>query len=137
MPESWWGYVQRISGNAPHKDIAAAAGIDPSRVTGWKQGDRPKAENAAAFARAYGREPVEALVAAGYLGADEVSGAIEIHAPISDLGTAELLDELRRRFDNWQQAEGWPTGWGNGSQELPRSSGRDERPRMRRGKDSD
>ncbi|MBV8180641.1 MAG: helix-turn-helix transcriptional regulator [Mycobacterium sp.] len=98
MPETWWEYVQRISRGAPHKDIAAAAGVDPSRITGWKNGDRPNAQNAVGFARAYDRNPVEALIASGYLDQSEVSGVVELSASPARLSADDLLGEIRRRI---------------------------------------
>jgi hypothetical protein len=138
MSETWWEYVQRISANAPHKEIAAAAGVDQSRMTGWKHGDRPKADNATAFARHYNRQPVEALIAAGYLEASDVDGVVEITASASELTTDDLLHEVGRRFSAWHQTEGWADGWGDGSQQPPsKRLLRDESPRMRRGQEHD
>ncbi len=108
MPEAWWEYVQRISRGAPHKDIAAAAGVDPSRITGWKNGDRPQAQSAVAFARAYRRNPVEALIAAGYLDKSEVSGVVEVAASAARLSHDELLAEIRRRIQRPHEPQDWP-----------------------------
>lgn len=133
QPENWWEYVKRISDNAPAKAIAAAAGVDASQVTRWKEGQRPNADTAVAFARRYKVSPVVALIAADYLRVDEVTGAVEIHASVSDLSTNELLHEIGLRFAAWHEAEGWAPGWGDGSQQPPaKGLLRGDRPRVGR-----
>lgn len=75
----------------------------------------PRAEAVIGLARAYGRSPVEALVAAGYLSSGEL-GVVELTTLTGDLTRASidsLLSELRRRLlaataDN---AQPWPAGW--------------------------
>jgi len=99
MPESWWEYVQRVSAHAPNKDIAAATQTDASTITRWKQGDNPRAETVVAFARAYGRPPVEALLAAGYLEEEDLTpGTVYIHRAARELPNSELVAEMQRRL---------------------------------------
>lgn len=107
MPENWWEYVQRISRHVPQKDIAAVTGIEQSSISRWKVDQtRPKAEAVVAFARAYRRSPVEALIAAGYMEKNEVTGVIEIAASARELSSDDLVAELRSRIpDN-------PKHWG-------------------------
>jgi transcriptional regulator with XRE-family HTH domain len=97
---SWWEYVITVTGNTAQKDIAAATGIDQSSISRWQRGtNKPRAEAVVALARAYGRSPVEALVAAGYLDSDEL-GVVELTTLTGDLRGASvdsLLSELRRR----------------------------------------
>jgi len=113
---SWWQYVVTVTGNAAQKDIAAATGIDQSSISRWQRGtNTPRAEAVVALARAYGRSPVEALVAAGYLASDEL-GVVELTTLTGDLRGASidsLLSELRRRVlaGSPQDAQPWPTGW--------------------------
>jgi hypothetical protein len=68
-----------------------------------------------AFARAYGRSPVEALVAAGYLSAGEI-GVVELTTLTGDLtgvSIDSLLSELRRRVlaGSSEDAQPWAPGW--------------------------
>jgi transcriptional regulator with XRE-family HTH domain len=113
---SWWRYVMTVSDNAAQKDIASATDIDQSSISRWQRGTtKPRAEAVVAFARAYGRSPVEALVAAGYLSSDEV-GVVELTTLTGDLTGASidsLLSEIRRRVvaadPEGQQL--WPAGW--------------------------
>lgn len=114
---TWWRYVMTVTGNAPQKDIAGTTGIDQSSISRWQRGTTtPRAEAVVALARAYGRSPVEALVAAGYLSSSEV-GVVELTTLTGDLTGASidsLLGEIRRRvlaanLDGTVQ--GWPAGW--------------------------
>jgi transcriptional regulator with XRE-family HTH domain len=113
---TWWRYVATVTGNASQKDIATATGIDQSSISRWQRGTiTPRAEAVVALARAYGRSPVEALVAAGYLSSNDV-GVVELTTLTGDLTGASidsLLSELRRRVlaANPSDAKPWPTGW--------------------------
>lgn len=99
MSESWWEYLVRASNNAPNVQIAKAAKVDPGSVSRWKSGkSKPSADNVINFARSYSRNPVEALTAAGYIAADEVHGAIEIQASITELDDRTLTNELLQRL---------------------------------------
>lgn len=91
MPEmTWWRYVVTVTGEATQKDIAAATGIDQSSISRWQRGaSTPRAEAVVAFARAYKRSPVEALVAAGYLSSSEI-GMVDLTALTVDLGGASI-----------------------------------------------
>ena len=117
VPEAtWWRYVVTVTGDAAQKDIAAATGIDQSSISRWQRGtNTPRAEAVVALARAYGRSPVEALVAAGYLSSTEV-GVVELTTLTGDLTGASidlLLNEIRRRVlaANPDDAQAWPPGW--------------------------
>jgi transcriptional regulator with XRE-family HTH domain len=113
---TWWRYVLTVTGNAAQKDIAAATGIDQSSISRWqRRTNTPRAEAVVALARAYGRSPVEALVAAGYLSSTEV-GVVELTTLTGDLSAASidsLLSEIRRRVlaANPEDAHLWPPGW--------------------------
>jgi transcriptional regulator with XRE-family HTH domain len=104
----WWQYVQTVTGKAAQKDIAAATSIDQSSISRWQRGtSNPRAEAVIALARAYGRSPVEALVAAGYLDSDEL-GVVELTTLTGDLTGAAvdaLLIELRQRVLGRQLSE--------------------------------
>ena len=113
---TWWQYVVTVTGNAAQKDVADASGIDQSSISRWQRGViTPRAEAVVALARAYGRSPVEALVAAGYLSSDEV-GVVELTTLTGDLTAVSidsLLNELRRRVlgANSGESHAWPAGW--------------------------
>jgi transcriptional regulator with XRE-family HTH domain len=113
---TWWRYVQTVTGGAAQKDVAAATGIDQSSISRWQRGSNtPRAEAVVALARSFGRSPVEALVAAGYLEGDEL-GVVELTTLTGDLTAVSidsLLSEIRRRLVavNPQDAQSWPAGW--------------------------
>ncbi|MCT7657643.1 helix-turn-helix domain-containing protein [Mycobacterium deserti] len=129
---TWWRYVVTVTGEAAQKDIAAITGIDQSSISRWQRGtNTPRAEAVVALARAYGRSPVEALVAAGYLRSDEL-GVVELTTLTGDLTRASidsLLSEIRRRVLIANSDEGgWPVGWsadnpGVGGGQDPEESG--------------
>jgi transcriptional regulator with XRE-family HTH domain len=107
VSETWWKYVERITGCAHQDRIAQHTEIEPSSVWQWKsRHNRPKAEHVITFARAYHRPPVEALIAAGYLDPTDVSvdptefnEVDEVAArPLREVSTDELIAELRRRL---------------------------------------
>lgn len=113
---TWWRYVATVTGNAAQKDIASATGIDQSSISRWQRGaNTPRAEAVVAFARTYGRSPVEALVAAGYLSSTEL-GVVELTTLTGDLSGASidsLLGEIRRRLLSAlpDDPQSWPSGW--------------------------
>jgi len=92
----WWAYVQSITGDVAHTQIADTAGFDKSVLTRWKQGSRPAVEFAVSFARAYKRPPVEALAAAGYITEAEAN-VREVKVRVDEIGTVELAEELLAR----------------------------------------
>jgi transcriptional regulator with XRE-family HTH domain len=128
---SWWQYVVTVTGNAAQKDIAAATGIDQSSISRWQRGtNNPRAEAVVAFARAYGRSPVEALVAAGYLSSDEL-GVVELTTLTGDLQRVSidsLLSEIRRRVlaPHIEDAQSWPAGWSTDDPGMGRDQDREQ-----------
>lgn len=110
VPEAtWWQYVLTVTGDATQKDIASATGIDQSSISRWQRGaNTPRAEAVVAFARAYGRPPVEALVAAGYLSSNEM-GVAELTTSTGSLSAASIespMGETRtRRTSDWRQGD--------------------------------
>jgi transcriptional regulator with XRE-family HTH domain len=98
----WWDYVVRVSGTSVQKSIATKSGIGETAFSRWKQGKNlpPEALTVINFARSYGRPPVEALVAAGYLTSEEAADVIELEPSVDDLPLDVLLDAIRRRAGN-------------------------------------
>lgn len=122
MAESWADYTRRITGGATQAEIATRTGIEQSSISRWRQGrNTPRAELVVAFARSYERNPVEALIVAGYLDRNEVGGVIELETSLSAVSTEQILDEVRRRFADIQRkltsatsaddANKWPDHW--------------------------
>ena len=121
MAETWADYTRRITAGATQAEIAARTGIEQSSISRWRQGrNTPRAELVVAFARSYDRNPVEALIVAGYLDRNEVGGVIELETSLSAVSTDQLLDELRRRYSALQrrlaeiptdESNTWPEHW--------------------------
>ena len=59
---------------------------------------QPKAETVISVARAFGRSPVEALVAASYLGTEEIGAPIDIQVSLEDVLGDLLAAEVHRRL---------------------------------------
>lgn len=93
---TWWTYVQRVAGEASAREIARRTGIGQTSVNRWQIAS-PKPENVRAFANAYGRSVVEAMLAAEILTRDDVT-VTEVQADLGEIETDLLLAEIRRRI---------------------------------------
>ena len=99
MTETWPEYLRRITTGETQGQIADRIGIGRLSVCHWLAGKtRPKAETAIAVARAYDRPPIEALLAAGYVKAEEVRLPIEVRSSPAAFSADELAAEVRRRL---------------------------------------
>lgn len=85
MSESWWEYVQRVSGHALQTEIADRVEINQGTVSRWKSGESVRPISVAAFARAYDRPVLEAFVAAGFLTTADISAQPRTLEPDWDL----------------------------------------------------
>lgn len=95
----WWDYVVRVSGTTVQKEMAERSGISETAFTRWKKRRHtPEASHVITFARAHGRPPIEALVAAGYITEKDAKDQIEIQRGADTLTDDELLAELQRRM---------------------------------------
>ncbi|WP_328358363.1 helix-turn-helix domain-containing protein [Mycobacterium sp. NBC_00419] len=99
MAETWAQYVRRATQGTTQVQLALVTGVAQTAIGRWLRGETaaPRAESVVAFARAIGKPPVEALVAAGYLTPSEAAQRIEVNQALSEYSTNDLLDELRRR----------------------------------------
>ena len=98
-PETWPQYIRRISGGLTQAQIAERIGIGRLSVCNWLLGKtQPKAETVISVARAFGRSPVEALVAASYLGTEEIGAPIDIQVSLEDVLGDLLAAEVHRRL---------------------------------------
>lgn len=100
--ETWSEYVRRVTHPLTQTQIAEKTGIAQTNIGRWMRGARglPKAEYVVTLAREFNQNPVEALVAAGYLRHDEVGVSFKPKSgrtPIKDYSTDELLTEIRNR----------------------------------------
>lgn len=97
--ETWGEYLRRITGGATQTQIAERIGIGRLSVCNWLHGKtQPKAETVITVARALGRPPVEALIVASYLAAEEATAQFELRASLADVDGAALGTEVLRRL---------------------------------------
>lgn len=99
---TWADYVKAVSGDDSGRTVAALIGQSESAISRWKNGTVvPEPRQAVAFARAYKRNPLEALVAAGYLSTEEAGQPVDpprtLH--LRDFSDLELAQEMVRRVD--------------------------------------
>ncbi|APA96316.1 hypothetical protein NS506_02250 [Nocardia seriolae] len=86
-----------VVGGDSERAIAARMGIGNNRVgRHLRESDPPVAETVIDFARAYGVNPVDGLVAAGLIAESEALRAAA-HSPLRSASQMQLLDELVRR----------------------------------------
>ena len=138
MSTTWWEYVVNASGTTVQKEMAAATGISETAFSRWKKGtNKAEAPMVITFARAYRKSPVEALVAAGILAANDiVEGVVEIQADPSTLDDDALLAEIRKRMrkpaDNVVRRADWgkadPPRGGESSTRAASKRGPKDRP---------
>lgn len=98
--ENWQQYVRRVTRNMTQSRIADLTGAAQTNIGRWLRGETPapKAESVVAFARALGHEPLEALIAAGYLTPEEAGATVKVSPSLAGITTRQLLDELDRRI---------------------------------------
>lgn len=96
---AWISYLSTLPGkeDSPHRAIAARTGIHPSTVYRWFHGTVPTPERVIQVARAYGRDPVEALIAAGILTRADLDAPSTGWIAATNAPTAVLLRELGKR----------------------------------------
>ena len=131
MSESWWEFVQRVSVGASNKDIAERTGLHASAISRWnRHGEQPTAQSVIAFARAYDRPAIEALIAAGYLTDQDlvIMGAVPLVRSISDVPNIELVAEMTRRMETNDPRRIAP---GSADDEFPQWSSGDKRSRRK------
>lgn len=99
MTETWPEYLRRISVGQTQAQIAEQIGIGRLSVCNWLRGKtRPKAETVITVAQVYQRSPIEALLAASYLQANEVDQPVAIRTSPKELAANDIADEVRRRL---------------------------------------
>lgn len=58
----------------------------------------PRRRDVISFARALGHDPLEALVAAGYLEATDIHGGVTVRSSVDEITDTELAGEMQRRL---------------------------------------
>lgn len=70
---NWADYIKGITGDARQEEVAVRVGVKQSTVSRWLRGQTIPGDTAvvALLAQEYGRNPVEAFIAAGMLDLDD------------------------------------------------------------------
>jgi len=97
--------------------IAKKVGLAPSTIGRWRSGEvDPKPRQVVAFARAYDKSPLGALLAAGYIDTEDIDRDTPLGLPsdLDDVSTMDLVDELRLRVEAINEFAGWIEAIGDG-----------------------
>jgi transcriptional regulator with XRE-family HTH domain len=96
---TWATYVARVARTDVSTEIAKATGINQSSVYRWlKEEATPTTAHAARFAQTYGRNVLEAFVAAGFLTAEEAGMPPAPEVDLTEVSAEELAREVTRRL---------------------------------------
>jgi hypothetical protein len=93
---TWWKYVERVMDGDSALAAGRKVGIDGSSFTRWKKGEQPGVFFVTKFARAYGRNVLEALVAGGMI-TEQEAGLQSVQIGVDQLSTEALALELLER----------------------------------------
>lgn len=99
----WWDFVNRYMAlrKMNGAQVAALAGFDKSRLTGWSRGGDVTPKLARDTAVALNAPVLDAFVAAGYLKPEDTTAEV-IERPIKLLTDEELVAEVTRRLKEAQ-----------------------------------
>lgn len=100
------------------KTIAGRIGVSPSTVGRWRSGEvDPKPRQVVGFARAYDKNPIEALIAAGYLSEEDLGEdlTLRVSGDLDDVSTFQLMDEVQSRLEAMGEYLSWLHQFGGGS----------------------
>jgi transcriptional regulator with XRE-family HTH domain len=119
----WPAYIEKVSGTTSRRDIARASGVSPSAISRWFTGDTQPTDagNVAAIAIAYGRNPVEAFVAAGLLDLHDAAkgltrSEVRLLESLSDHGPnlsavakhGRIVQRLINQYSPWEELASLP-----------------------------
>lgn len=108
--QTWTRYLRATAHPDNDTVIAGKVGVSSSTIGRWRSGDiDPKPRQVVAFARAYGKSPLAALVAAGYLSEEDLEGdlTLRLASDLDEVSTLQLVDELRTRIEVMNDYAGW------------------------------
>lgn len=107
--EQFLRWRDRVADGESERTIAARMGIGNNRVgRHLRESDPPVAETVIDFARTYGVNPVDGLLAAGHISQEEALRAAA-GEPLCAATELQLLDELTRRQRHTDSTKGLPT----------------------------
>ncbi len=93
-------YLNRLAGGLRGREVAERVGVSEATVSHWRHGRRPPSpSDAVKVAKAFGRPPLEGLVAAGILTEDEAADPGVVRTGIGSFTSVEIAAELLRRAE--------------------------------------
>lgn len=98
---NWITYMESARGDDNDSRTALRMNLSQSAITRWRAGTQPRPQQVVDFARLYGANALTGLIAAGYLNQRdlaELGTTVAAPADLSEITTAQLLDELQRRL---------------------------------------
>jgi transcriptional regulator with XRE-family HTH domain len=97
---SWSDFVQKQMDDRGMStgELTEKTGFDRSRLTAWRKGERPSLDTARVVAKAFGMSPLEVMVAAKLITAEEAELRGVSTPDPGDLTDQQLLAELGRRL---------------------------------------
>lgn len=108
--ETWTRYLRATTESDNDITVAEKVGVSSSTIGRWKDGKiDPKPRQVVALARAYGKNPLGALIAAGYLEQGDIEGEVHLGIPfaLDAASTFELLEEVEKRVELMGDVMGW------------------------------
>lgn len=99
---TWAQYIRQLRGQDTNAEMAAKIGTSPSAITRWLDGSaEPRLTQIVTVARAYGENPLGALVALGHITQDEASqfAGLPRGMQIQEFSDIELAQEIVRRIE--------------------------------------
>jgi transcriptional regulator with XRE-family HTH domain len=96
---TWPSYLSAITDGAAGARIAERTGIPESTISRWfSEKAEPRPKQVVIVARAYGANPVDGLIAAGYLDENELEVPQTRRLQLRDFTDIELAEETLRRI---------------------------------------
>jgi len=95
----WAKYVDSLTQGESQDAVGAKVGVAGSTISRWRSGSRPgKPAEVAAFAVTYGRNVLEAFVAAGFLTPEQAGMPPTPAINLTEIPGPELAKEVSRRL---------------------------------------
>ncbi|NUT46613.1 MAG: helix-turn-helix transcriptional regulator [Saccharothrix sp.] len=97
---SWSDFIdqQMADREMSTKELTEKTGFDRSRLTAWRKGERPTLDTARVVAKAFGMTPLEVMVAAKLITAEEAELRGVSSPDPAALTDQQLVSELGRRL---------------------------------------
>jgi len=93
---NWTQWLTRVTDHASDRDIGKRAGISHTTVSRWRNTGRAPADGVILVARAYRADPIDGLIAAGYLTEADLA-ATSLRNAVRHAPTGYLTEELHER----------------------------------------